>query len=291
MFSRMRFMVFLLVCGLVSGVGQSVAIAVAGASGGSDGGNTVTVVVTTVSATPGRTGSSGSGLGGGRRDTYVCSYTIAPPSMTVGLPEGGPEAGHFYLVSCTGPGVPPGPIVVWMANLASGVGEGVTPTAVGERAASSIRLPSPVIETNPAGSTVVNIQTWLWVSSSIWHPWTARASVSGITATATATPVRVAFDMGDGAQVVCDGPGSAYNPAEMGSAKTSSCSYVYRSSSAGQESPDGNPNDAAYTVTATITWDVSWKGDGFVGGGTLPPLTTTSTTHLRVEQIESVQQS
>jgi hypothetical protein len=287
----MRVFFFVLVCGIVSGVGQSVAIATAGASGGSDGGNTVTVVVTTVSAAPGRTGSAGYAHGSGRRDTYVCSYTIAPPSMTVGLPTGGPEAGQFYLVSCTGPGVPPGPIVVWMANLASGVAEGVTPTAVGERAASSIRLPSPVIETNPADSTIVNIQTWLWISSSIWHPWTARASVSGISATATATPVKVAFDMGDGGQVVCDGPGSPYNPAGVGYAKTSSCSYVYRSSSAGQASPDGNPNEAAYAVTATITWDVSWKGDGFVGGGALPPLTTTSTIHLRVEQIESVQQS
>ena len=46
--------------------------------------------------------------------------------------------------------------------------------------------------------------------------------------------------------------------------------------SAGQPSPDGNPNDAAFPITATVTWSVAWAGpDG--SAGALPSLTTEGT--------------
>lgn len=290
MFSRMKVAVVLLVCGLAVGAAQGVGVPRAGASGASDHGNTVTVVVTTRSIAPRWSGPKGSSPG--RANVYVCTYTVAPSSETVGLMTGGPEAGQFYIVSCTGPGLGSGEsVIIWLANEALDAAEGVTPASVAQRAASSITLPSPVIRTNPATSTVVNIPTWLWVDPSAWHPRTATASLAGISATATASPVNVRFSMGDGAHIVCDGPGTAYNPSLPASAQSTSCFHTYSSSSAGQVSRDGNPNDDAYAVSATITWNVTWKGDGFAGGGTLPPLTTTSTTYLRVEQIESVQRS
>lgn len=292
MLSRMKVPVVLLFCGLVAGVAQAVAVPVATASGGSDHGNTVTVVVTTLSRTPGHSGPAATGSSGGHENVYVCTYTDAPPSMTIGLMTGGPEAGQFYIVRCTGPGLGSGQsVIVWLANQVYGVPEGVTPNTVAQRAASSITLPSPVIRTNPAVSTVVNIPTWLWINSSMWHPRTATASLAGISATATASPVTVAFVTGDGDRVVCDGPGAAYNPSEPASTQSTSCFHKYLYSSAGQASPNGNPNDDAFEVSATITWNVTWKGDGFAGGGSLPSLTTTSTTSLRVEQIESVQRS
>jgi len=134
----------------------------------------------------------------------------------------------------------------------------------------------------------VNLATWLWVSPSVWHPFTATATAGRVSATATARPVRVEFSTGDGESVTCDGPGTPYDPNEPSSTQTTACSHIYGSSSASQESPDGNPNDASYVVTATITWSVTWDVVGATGGGNLPPLTTTSTTRLRVEQIESV---
>jgi hypothetical protein len=292
MLYRMKVPVVLLFCGLVAGLAQAVAVPVANASGGSDHGNTVTVVVTTRSRTPGQSGHAGGGSSGGHENVYVCTYTDAPPSMTTGLMTGGPEAGQFYIVTCTGPGLGSGQsAIVWLANQVYGIPEGVTPNTVAQRAASSITLPSPVIRTNPAASTVVNIPTWLWINSSIWHPRTATASLAGISATATASPVMVTFATGDGAHVVCYGPGTAYNPSEPPSTQRTSCSHSYSYSSAGQASPDGNANDDAFDISATITWNVTWKGDGFAGGGSLPALTTTSTTSLRVEQIESVQRS
>ena len=129
MLSRMKVPVLVLFCGLVAGVAQTVAVPVANASGGSDHGNTVTVVVTTQSRTPGRSGATGTGSTGGHENVYVCTYTDAPPSMTTGLMTGGPEAGQFYIVSCTGPGLGSGQsAIVWLANQVYGVLEGVTPT-------------------------------------------------------------------------------------------------------------------------------------------------------------------
>jgi hypothetical protein len=160
-----------------------------------------------------------------------------------------------------------------------------------EKAVSSVVLPSPVIETNPASSTVVNLVTWLWIEPSLWTPISAVAKAGGISAIATATPVHVAFSTGDGGSVICDGPGVPYDISEPSSAQSTYCSHVYLNSSAGQQSADGNPDDAAYPIVATITWEVSWRAVGAAGGGVLAPLETSSTGRLRVQQIEAIEQS
>jgi hypothetical protein len=212
--------------------------------------------------------------------------------MPAGLMTGGPEAGQFYVVSCTGPGLSNhDSIIVWLANQVNGSSEGITPSAVAQRAASSIVLPSPAIRTDPAAASVVNLQTWFWIDSSVWQPRRATASLAGISATATATPVSVDFSTGDGSHLVCAGPGTPYDTSVPFSLQHTSCSHVYTRSSAGQSDPDGNPNDSAYAITATITWSVSWTANGFSGGGILPSLTTSTTTSLKVEQIESLQNS
>ena len=87
--------------------------------------------------------------------------------------------------------------------------------------------------------------------------------------------------------LTCNGPGTVYNPAVPADAQSTSCSHTYTTTSAGQPSPDGNPNDGAFPVTATVTWTVVWSGPGG-SGGTLPSLTTHGATSLKVAQIESV---
>jgi hypothetical protein len=161
----------------------------------------------------------------------------------------------------------------------------------GEAAASSIRLPTPVIRTDPAPAAVVNLSTWLWVAPASWHPWSATARVAGVSATATATPVRVEFSTGDGHGVSCNGPGTPYDAFEPASAQQTNCSHTYLTSSAGQPSSDGDPNDASYVIRATITCDVTWRALDAIGGGVLSPLTTSSSAKLRVEQIESLEGS
>jgi hypothetical protein len=57
------------------------------------------------------------------------------------------------------------------------------------------------------------------------------------------------------------------------------CGYTYMLSSAGQ------PRDA-YVVTVAVTWAVSWSGGG--QSGTLPALSTSTSTRFRVEESQAV---
>jgi hypothetical protein len=94
--------------------------------------------------------------------------------------------------------------------------------------------------------------------------------------------------MGDGKSTICEGPGQPFTVAESEARKAPSCSYIYRTSSAGQWSPDGNPDQAAYPVRAVVTWAVSWTAQGAVGGGELPAMYTSTLSRVRVEQVESI---
>ncbi len=243
------------------------------------------------------TGASGSkypvthGSGGSATETGSCIYEPVPSYTAQALGKGGPLPGEWLLFGC--PGVDLGLFssqgIVWMNVVwVTYVSSKPATVNVAEHAESSIALPSPVISTDPSGTTFVNLSTWFWVSSSAWHPFTATARAGGVSATAVARPVKVEFSTGDGGSITCNGPGTPYDKNEASSAQSTSCLHIYRSSSASQQSPDGNPDDAAYLVTATITWAVAWTAVGAPGGGTLPNLTTTSTARLRVEQIESV---
>ncbi len=141
---------------------------------------------------------------------------------------------------------------------------------------------------NPSGTSVVNLPTWLAIDPAIWHSYQATATVSGVTATAVATPQSVLWTMGDGGVVECGGPGVLYDPDLPADGQATSCSYTYAHSSDGQPSSDGDPNDGAFTVSARVTWNVTWSSVGAPGGGALPSLQTEATMSVRVEQVESI---
>jgi hypothetical protein len=157
-----------------------------------------------------------------------------------------------------------------------------------QQAVDSLTLPSPVVDLNPSAFSIVNLSSWLWIDPQIWHSFRATATAGSVSATAVAVPSNVSWSMGDGHSVVCAGPGTPYQPTMPAEAQTTDCSYTYASSSAGQPSSDSDPNNGAFKVTATITWTVNWLATGVAGGGALPPLHTTSTVRVRVEQVESV---
>ncbi len=178
---------------------------------------------------------------------------------------------------------------VWIADQATTVpAPAVDPYAVALEAENSIVLPKPDVHVNPSPAAVVNLPTWLWVGSSSWHAFSVSASIGSVTATAVAVPVSIRWSMGDGTTVTCTGPGTPFAAGVPAGAQTTDCSYDYSISSAGQPSPDGDPNDGSFVVSATITWSVSWSAAGAVAGGTLPTLFTSTSTHLRVEQVESL---
>jgi hypothetical protein len=271
---------------------------------GIDGGNVVSIGASSSSnagISPGDQSSnpSSSGLAetsGSNRESHKpspgCVLAPVDSELAGAMGPGGSTPGQWYAMWCNGQEYIPSTGMFWIPDskapvAKSGAGP-VDPLVLAEQAYRTILLPSPSIHTNPSPYTVVNLPTWLWVTSAAWHPLEATASAGAVTATAVATPSSVTWSMGDGSTVVCRGPGTAYDPNEPAVSQSTDCSYTYTQSSAGQPSSDGNPDDGAYQVSATITWSVTWKATGAPGGGELPALETASTAPLRVEQIESV---
>ncbi|HXW35590.1 MAG TPA: hypothetical protein VEJ87_13510 [Acidimicrobiales bacterium] len=262
------------------------------ASGG-DGGGTVTVTVSTGSTSPGSSGvSGGSPAGGAGNSGPTCVYIQVPPQEQQSLGLGGSTPGAWYQVRCPSEQTDYSSVnLVWIANSNGSAPPSFTvnPLTLASEAEDSIHLPNPIIGLDPPEFSVVQLPTWLWIDSAIWHPVAASASTDGITATAVATPVSVDWSMGDGSVVQCVGPGTPYDPSFPPGTQTSDCTYTYLQSSAGQPSTNGDPNDGAFDVTATIAWNVTWVASGIVAGGSLPELETSSSVQVRVEQVESIQ--
>jgi hypothetical protein len=131
-------------------------------------------------------------------------------------------------------------------------------------ASRELPLPYPHPAMSPAigADQLVGLSTWLWLEPGSWATLDATASVPGLSATATATPTRVRWDMGDGTVVTCDGPGIAYDPTRDDDAQSTDCQHTYQHVSAGQ--PSG-----AYTATVAVDWAITWSATNGQGG-TLP---------------------
>lgn len=284
---------------LVSAVAPAAAFAGAGSGGCTDSGNVVNCGSGINGDPGGNNGSTGGSNPGGGGATsqpqcpdYVPYSDVYPGSDGGAPPAGMSTNGGWYVNICaTGSAMGMATGVIWVVGGQPPTAAPPDPATVGAEAASELRLPSPPIALSPSGTGYVNFAEWLSISQSVWHllSTSATACTAGgcVTANATATPSYVTWSTGDGSNTVCNGPGTAYDPSESASAQSTNCSHTYTETSAGQPSPDGNPNDAAFTVTATITWTVTWTGPGG-SGGSLPALTTRASTLLKVTQIESV---
>lgn len=251
---------------------------------GTDGGSTVRVGVSTGTTSDGQGGPTGVGAGGGRLPSPLfCMYTpiIDPPPI--------PNVGSWYSVICENRST--GVASAWnefVYDRRAVTAQQVSPRSVALAAERSLRLPAPTSSFNPSGTSIVNLPTWMWIDANVWHQFKVTATVGSVSATAVATPIAVIWSTGDGSVTSCDGPGVPFQPAETSPVPAPGCSHTYTSTSIGQPSPDGNPNDGAFLVTTTIEWSVSWSSRGTAGGGSLPSLTTSSASRLRVEQVESI---
>ncbi len=282
----------------------------AAATGGDGPGGTISVGASDGSSSAGApgapagsgaSGTPGSGAGGGRNSVggspWVCTYTSLVLNDEGGFAPGGPTPGGWYSVTCanrvTGAsttqtewiaqGSPATP-----ATPTAPVTPAIDPRVVAVQAENALILPSPSLHFNPAGSSIVNFPTWLWIDGAIWHSYSVTASAGTVSATAVATPQSVAWEMGDGSLVVCPGPGQPFDMALPARQQRTGCDYTYRATSLGQPAADGDANDAAYPVRASVTWAVSWWAVGAPGQGALPPLVTTGQTTVRVVQVESI---
>lgn len=194
-------------------------------------------------------------------------------------------SGYRPPAGAVGSGVFPGD-GVWVDGVCSTTGvirtpeyvAALTSAAIARLARSQLRLPAPGIAANPAGDQLVNLPTWLWLSSG-WGPVSATASVPGVSVTAVATPTSVSWSMGDGTTVTCTGAGTPFRPGTDPMAPSPDCGHTYRTSSASQVGH-------VFPVTATVRWTVTWSGAG--QSGTFPGLTTSGNTAFRVAESQAL---
>lgn len=217
---------------------------------------------------------------GGWAGADGCYYKPADLSRTLLENLGGQPAGEggWYQKVCYGEDGQAtsgfgGP--VWIA----GAPPVVSPEVLARQARAKLRLPEVVITMNPPGDQLVNLPIWLTLDRASWEPQSATASVPGVSVTATARPVKVAWSMGDGTTRVCDGPGTAWTRGTNLRAASPDCGHVYRRSSAGAAG-------GAFTVSATVTWEVTWAGAG--QSGTVLGLDTTGQVRTRVQESQAV---
>ena len=159
----------------------------------------------------------------------------------------------------------------------------VDPIDLRDEAMDTLTLPLPTVAMNPAGEQVVHVETWLWIDDVIWRTHSRSVSAGGVTATVSASPQQVVWDLGNGDTVACSGPGTPYDPSVPAEDQRTDCSYTYENTSAGQ------PGDA-YRATATIEWAVSWSVTGAAGGGALPALLTSAPVSVPVSEMQALNQ-
>lgn len=210
-----------------------------------------------------------------------CYYRQADPQPPAEDPiwEGRHPAGAVYLATCLGtPGTGGG--FVWWADPPPGFGgTSATPGQLANEAVRRMRLRGPEIGIVPEPGKVglVGLPVWMWtaVTPQTRGPVSVTASVPGLSVTATATAQQVAWSMGDGRTVVCDGPGSPYED-RFADRASPTCGHTYTRTSAREPG-------AAYTVTATTTWRVVWAGGGQRGELSLD---RSSTVALRIGELQ-----
>ena len=161
------------------------------------------------------------------------------------------------------------------------------PAVLAQNAWDQLQVPSPVVRTSPPSGqdAVVNLPTWLWVDDGTWDPVSQSAQAGGVTVTATAKATKVVWDLGDGTTVTCNGPGTPYvlgvsDP----KAPSPDCGHTYNRSS------EGRPGQR-FRITATVTWTADYSVAGGTGGGTLPDLSASSATDLRVAEFQALNTS
>jgi hypothetical protein len=139
----------------------------------------------------------------------LAAFTRSPAHVEVrALPAADPapgQKGAWYVWQCSTAGVTDGLYrpPVWIPDgQQPGAAQLPSPAELAQMAYKQLRLPTPSIAANPAGEQLVNLPTWMWLSSG-WGPVSATATVPGVSVTATATPTSVVWSMGDGSTVTC----------------------------------------------------------------------------------------
>jgi hypothetical protein len=210
--------------------------------------------------TDGSGGQAGGSQGGSDSD-LKCKYVKIDPKPPANFPAwkgADPEKSDMYFYGCSdGDFNNPDGFIAVPAGQAP---QQVNPQELAQRAVDSMTLLGPDIASpRAAGKYTVGVPMWMWVnqSATTYGPNTASASAGGVTVTASAKVSKIVWQMGDGASVTCNGPGTPYQASE-GMAQSPTCGHMYSKTSAGAQR-------GKYPVTATSTWTIDWQGGGAAG--------------------------
>jgi hypothetical protein len=148
---------------------------------------------------------------------------------------------------------------------------------------ASVELPVQVGDSAPLGTVTVpmitQLSSWLWISDSVWVPRSATASVFGVSATVTATPVRVWFEGAEREWVDCGAnTGRPYNFNLRDDQQHSNCVVTYHHSSAVGD----------WSLSSTIEWEASYTCSVGCPPGRLPDYVVTNTRPVVVAEIQAV---
>jgi len=138
-------------------------------------------------------------------------------------------------------------------------------------------LPSPQPITTPAAgqSSIASVPVFVWIDPATWAPFqvTRTDALTGLSATATATPTTMYFDPGDGSGALpCPGPGVAYDPALGNGDPVAQATLAGRCAHAYDRltrNVDGTPvagRPAAWPATLSVDWDVTWAASNGQSG-------------------------
>lgn len=158
----------------------------------------------------------------------------------------------------------------------------LTTKKLADQAYAELSPPTLSIGTAPMGREgLVGLPEWFWIDAADYQTLSRTVSLAGLSATVTAQPGPLVIHPGGGyAPFACPGPGTPYNTAEPAASQQSTCSFLYTQPSAGQP-------DNVFGVSISVTWTATWTGsDG--AGGTLAPITRTTTMGLPIAQAETV---
>lgn len=253
----------LALCAAALLVGPAEALADSGGSATTDNGG----IDHQVNTDTGEPGHGGAG-------TTPCSYTLLPIPGDASIFDvdgtviKGDGTGFWYEKSCGNTFF--GAVYISRRD----------PRALAEEARRYLPLPLPDPVMSPGGDQIVNLASWLWIGGP-WAVRTSTVSVPGVSVTVTARPETAIWSMGDGTQVVCDGPGTPYDPAQPESSQQPTCAHTYRRSSAREPG-------LSFDASVTVRWHATWTVSGFLGGGDLGTIDRTTRFAVRVGEVQAI---
>ncbi len=136
-------------------------------------------------------------------------------------------------------------------------------------------IPLPEVALSPTGDQIVNLPSWFWIPN--WEQLTGTATVGGVTVRVTARPSSARWTFGDGTTSTC-APGIPWAPSADADR---ACTHTWARSSAAQGSE-------SYRLSVTVNWSAAYTVTGGAGGGALAPLSRTTTTPVRVAEVQAV---